>query len=405
LSDRTSRRREKRSHRIDERLARSAAKNAEKLARLATGEQPRHGRFQDRRWMAGVAGLTAVGAVAGVSAARSLRSRKLVDDPHAAEDFTLLDYDRASVVAAADGVPLAVREVGPADAPLTVVFAHGFCMCMGAFHFQRARLEQEWGQQVRMVLYDQRGHGQSGRAPLETYTVEQLGADLESILTAMVPRGPVVLVGHSMGGMTILSHARQFPAHYGARVLGVALISSAAEGVARSPLGGILKNPALEAVRFATRYSPKLVHRARGSARALIGPVLQAAAFGDANVSRSVVAFSEKMIHDTPIDTMVEFLHALEVHDERAGLAVLAKIPTLIACGDRDLLTLVSGSREMAQALPKCELVIVPGAGHLVELESPEIIDDALVRLVERATPSKVAALTRRLKDRVRRSG
>ncbi|MDT5093688.1 MAG: hypothetical protein QOH60_3051 [Mycobacterium sp.] len=355
--------------------------------------------------MAGVAGLAAVGAVAGVSAARSIRAHHIVDDPHAAEDFTLLDYDRASVVTAADGVPLAVREVGPADAGLTVVFAHGFCMSMGAFHFQRVRLEQEWGDQVRMVFYDQRGHGQSGRAPIETYTVEQLARDLESVLNTMVPRGPVVLVGHSMGGMTVLSHARQFPEHYGSRVVGAGLISTAAEGVARSPLGEILKNPALEAVRFATRHSPKLVHGARGSARAVIGPVLRAAAYGDADVSPSVVAFSERMIHDTPVETMVEFLHALEVHEERAGLAVLAKIPTMVVCGDRDLLTLVSGSRDMAVALPKGELVIVAGAGHLVELERPDVVNDALVSLVERATPSKLIALTRRLKDKVRRSG
>ena len=162
--------------------------------------------------MAGVAGLAAVGAVAGVSAARSMGKRELVEDPHATEDFSLLDADRGSVVTAADGVPLAVREVGPSDAALTVVFAHGFCMCMGAFHFQRARLEEEWGEQVRMVFYDQRGHGQSGRAPVETYTVEQLGRDLEAVLAVTVPRGPVVVVGHSMGGMSILSHARQFSA-------------------------------------------------------------------------------------------------------------------------------------------------------------------------------------------------
>lgn len=355
--------------------------------------------------MAGVAGLAAVGTFAGVSAARSMRKQEGIDDPHETEDFTRLDVDRASVVTTADGVSLAVREVGPPAAPLTVVFAHGFCMCMGAYHFQRARLEEEWGDQVRMVFYDQRGHGQSGRAPIETYTVEQLGRDLDEVLTAMVPHGPVALVGHSMGGMTILSHARQFPHHYGSRIVGAALISSAAEGVARSPLGEILKNPALEAVRFATRYSPKLVHRARGSARALIAPVLRTAAYGDENVSPAVVAFSEKMIHDTPIETMVEFLHALEVHDESAGVMVLAKIPTMVACGDRDLLTLLGSSRAMAAAMPKCELVIVPGAGHLVALERPEIIDDALVRLVQRATPSKLVALTRRLREKVRRSG
>ena len=258
-----------------------------------------------------------------------------------------------------DGVPLAVREVGPNDAPLTVVFAHGFCLRMGAFYFQRTRLSEEWGSEVRMVFYDQRGHGRSGEAPPETYTVTQLGKDLETVLQVIAPRGPIVLVGHSMGGMTVLSHARQFPQHYGSRITGAALISSAAEGVAKSPLGEILNNPALEAVRRAARSAPKLVHRGRNATRSLIGPILRAASFSDVNVSPSIVAFSEKMMHDTPIPTLVGFLHALEVHDETKGLPTLAKIPTLIVCGDHDLLTPEEYSRRMAAALPESELVIV----------------------------------------------
>jgi len=175
--------------------------------------------------------------------------------------------------------------------------------------------------------------------------------------------------------------------------------------VSRSPLGEILKNPALEAVQFTVRYAPNLVHRGRGAARSLIGPILRAASYGDEKISPSVVAFSEKMMHDTPIATLVEFLHALEVHDESDGLSALAKVPTLIACGDRDLLTPMEYSQSMAAALPKSELVIVGGAGHLVQLERPEAIDDGLVRLVERATPSKLVALTRRVRNRVRKNG
>lgn len=356
-------------------------------------------------WLAGAAGVAAVGSAAGVSLARSLRRRVSTDDPHRDEDFELLDADRSCVVTTPDGVPLAVREVGPENAPLTVVFAHGFCLRMGSFHFQRACLTEHWGKQVRMVFYDQRGHGQSGEASPDTYTVEQLGQDLESVLAVMAPRGPVVLVGHSMGGMTVLSHARQYPQRYPTRIVGAALISSAAEGVARSPLGEILKNPALEAVRFTARYAPKMVHRGRGAARSVIGPILRAASYGDEGVSPSVVAFSERMMHDTPIATLVEFLHALEVHDETAGLETLNKVETLVACGDRDLLTPMEYSQEMADALAKSELVIVGGAGHLVQLERPEVIDDALVRLVERATPSKLTALTRRVRDRVRSHG
>lgn len=388
---------------VDARLARRAAKSADRLVGK-TGQDVRASVVKHPKLTAGVAGLTAVGTAAGFSAARSLRKKGRLEDAYVAEDFALLAADRGCVVTASDGVPLVVREIGPTAAAITVVFAHGFCLQMGSFHFQRAALAEQWGEQVRMVFYDQRGHGKSGAAPVDTYTVPQLGRDLEAVLQAVVPRGPVVLVGHSMGGMTVLSHARQYPGYYGSRVVGAALISSAAEGLPRSPLGEILQNPALEAVRFAARYAPGLVHRTRGATRAVVKPIIQTASFGDDKVSPSVVAFSEAMIHDTPIATLVEFLHALEVHDESAALPVLARIPTLIACGDRDVMTPLVHSEEMAAALPDCELLVVPGAGHMVELEQPEVINAALVRLVERATPSKLVALTRRWKDRVRRA-
>jgi pimeloyl-ACP methyl ester carboxylesterase len=332
-------------------------------------------------WLAGVAGLA---TVAGLTATRSMRRSDGVD-PHAAEDFMLLDFDRSSTVTTADGVPLAVREVGSPRAPLTVVFAHGFCMSMGTFHFQRASLAREWGDRVRMVFYDQRGHGASGRAPVETYTVDQLGRDLQNVLALTAPDGPVVLVGHSMGGMTILSHGRQFPRRYGPRVVGAALISTAVSDVARSPLMEVLRNPALAPLLSAARHSPRLVHRARDTARSVIAPILCAAAYGDEGVSPAVAAFSEGMIHGTAIDTMTGFVGSIRAHDEREGLEVLARIPTMVAVGDRDLLLPVSHSQEMAAALSDCELVIVPGAGHLVKLEQPEVVDNALARLVERS--------------------
>ena len=332
--------------------------------------------------LAGVAGIS---TVAGLSAAKALRRRRMINDAYEGEDFKLLDADRGCVVTTPDGTSLVVREVGPVTAPLTIVFAHGFCARMGSFHFQRTALAARRGDQIRMVFYDQRGHGQSASAATETYTVPQLGLDLEAVLAVMVPVGPVVLVGHSMGGMTVLSHARQFPQRYPRRIVGAALISSAAEGLSRSPLGETLQNPALEAVRFAARYAPGAVHRARGAIQSLIRPIIRDASFGGADVSPRTVEFSQAMIHGTDVATLVEFLHALEVHDETAALPVLARIPTLIACGGRDLLTPAKYSEEMAAVLPDSELVIVPGAGHLVQLEAPDVINDALLRLVERA--------------------
>ncbi len=328
-----------------------------------------------------------------------------LEDPYADEDFERLDDDRSHVVTTPDGVPLAVREAGPVDAALTMVFVHGFCLRMGAFHFQRERLGEQWGPQVRMVFYDQRGHGQSGEADPETYTLTRLGKDLEAVLQAVAPCGSVVLVGHSMGGMTVLSHARQYPERYGRRIVGAALISSAAEGVSRSPLGEILKNPALEAVRFTARSAPKLMHRGRNVSRSLIGPVLRAASFSDLRVSRSLDAFSQRMMNGTPIATLLGFLRALEVHDETAGLWTLLRIPTLIACGDHDLLTPDEYSRKMAASLPRSELVIVTGASHLALLDKPDAINNGLIRLVNRAVPGKMAQRYLRLRERFRRHG
>ncbi|OBG94629.1 alpha/beta hydrolase [Mycobacterium sp. E3251] len=363
-------------------------------------------RRQKGAWLAGGAGVTALATIVGASARRSMIQRSRgTDDPYADEDFETIDDDRRSVVTTPDGVSLAIREAGPADAPLTMVFVHGFCLRMGAFHFQRTRLPEQVGPGVRMVFYDQRGHGQSGEAGPETYTLTQLGQDLESVLAVVAPRGMVVLVGHSMGGMTVLSHARQFPGQYGRRIVGAALISSAAEGVARSPLGEILKNPALEAFRFTARSAPKLMHRGRNVSRSLIGPVLRAASFSDLQVSRSLDAFSQRMMNGTPIPTMVEFLDALEHHDETAGLWTLLRIPTLIACGDHDLLTPDEYSRKMAASLPQSELVIVEGASHLALLDKPEAINDGLVRLVKRATPGRAAQAARWMRERLPRRG
>ena len=363
-------------------------------------------RHRGRAWLAGGAGLTAVATIVGASARRSMTQRATtLEDPYAGEDFATLDDDRRYVVTTPDGVALAVHEAGPVNAQVTMVFVHGFCLRMGAFHFQRTRLPERLGPRVRMVFYDQRGHGRSGEGAPETYTLTQLGNDLESVLKVIAPRGVIVLVGHSMGGMTVLSHAGQFPDHYGRRIVGAALISSAAEGVTRSPLGGILKNPALEAVRFTARSAPKLMHRGRNVSRSLIGPILRAASYSDLQVSRSLDAFSQRMMNDTPIPTMVGFLDALEAHDETSGLWTLLRIPTLVACGDHDLLTPDEYSRKMAASLPQSELVIVTGASHLALLDKPDAINDGLVRLVNRAVPGKMALRYRRFRERFRRRG
>src|SRR5439155_15028090 len=87
--------------------------------------------------------------------------------------------------------------------PVTLVFAHGFCLDMGTFHFQRQALDGEY----RMVFYDQPGHGRSGRLADGEYTLDSLGTALRHVIDEVVPTGRIVLIGHSMGGMTIMALA------------------------------------------------------------------------------------------------------------------------------------------------------------------------------------------------------
>lgn len=330
----------------------------------------------------GIASVAALGAVAGAHVVR-FRSRRTHRDLYADEDFGLIDAGRPSTVMAEDGVRLAVRESGSARAALTVIFVHGFSNRMTSFHLQRTLLAERWGPDVRMVFYDLRGHGKSGMPDTEHATIDQLGDDLASVIRTVAPRGPVVLVGHSMGGMTILAAARKYPELFGSQVAGIGLISTTAAGIARSGLGSTLRNPAIDGFRMAVRAAPGIVQFGRVAARTLIWPILHAASFRT-EVSPSLAKFTYAMIDDTSVVTIVKFLNTLELHDESEALPVLAGLPAVIVSGDADMIIPFSGAQALADALPDSELVRVHGAGHMVHLEFPEVVNDAIDRLVQR---------------------
>ena len=121
-----------------------------------------------------------------------------------------------------DGVDLHVEFDGDPDAALTVVFSHGFTARLAEWELQRAALRDR----ARLVFWDQRGHGRSGWTPLTAATIDRTGQDLGAVLDATTPTGPVVLVGHSMGGMSVMALARQRPELFGTRVVGVFLLAT-----------------------------------------------------------------------------------------------------------------------------------------------------------------------------------
>ncbi|PXX63986.1 pimeloyl-ACP methyl ester carboxylesterase [Nocardia tenerifensis] len=306
---------------------------------------------------------------------------------------TVTSAARRVTVSTEDGVALAVREYGPPNAELTVVLLHGHCLRTESWTYVRDALIRRYPD-ARVVCYDHRGHGDSAAASRQTYHLDQLGHDLHTVLEAVAPTGPVVLVGHSMGGMTVLTYVSQRPHEIGTRVAGVALIATAASGLADAGFGRLLRNPAVSVFQAAVRRAPTLMHHAKLLACKVFAPVIRMAEFGDRKVSPRVLALANAMHNETPIVTMASFLSSFMVFDETDALAVLSRVPTLVLCGSADLMTPPSHSVAMAAAIEYADFVIVDGAGHSVILEQPGHVAEAVARLLMRAGVRRSARRT-----------
>jgi pimeloyl-ACP methyl ester carboxylesterase len=384
------------------------------------------------------AGLAGIGVAAGLAAERYAVGRtRLKPDPRAREPFGTLRGQSRSVVAD-DGVTLHVEEVGdalssvgsserpsassvglsgrpsassvgssgrpsassvgssgrPSEAPLTVIFTHGFSLEMASWHYQWRDLS---GRDApgRLVFWDLRGHGRSGPSASGHSTIEWLGRDLRRIIEETAGDGPVVLVGHSMGGMTIMALAEAHPELFGSRIQGIALLSTSAGKVAETllrvpaPLARTFRAMAPRAATALGRQATVIEHGRRvGSDVSFL--FTRRVAFGS-DVGPALVEFVERMLAATPFEVIADFLPTFVEHDKLDALSALHGIETLVVVGDRDRITPVDHSRDIAEKLPHAELVIVPSAGHMVMLERPSLVNlhirTLCNRVLEAATP------------------
>ncbi len=229
--------------------------------------------------------------------------------------------------------------------------------------------------------WDQRSHGRSGRGAAqvrdrEPVTIDQLGRDLKAVLDAAVPDGPVVLVGHSMGGMTVMALAAQYPELIRDRVVATALVGTSSGRLGEVnfglPVAGVnVVRRILPGVLRALGQQAELVEKGRRATAELFAGIIKRYSFAGRDVDPAVERFAERMIESTPIDVVAEFYPAFTDHDKTDALACFRDMPVLVLAGVQDLVTPSEHSEAIADLLPDAELVLVPDAGHLVMLEHP----------------------------------
>ncbi len=360
--------------------------------------------------VAGAAGaVAATGVAVGVAARKrgqiaADRRRLATELSEGSEAPGLFPPGEPSSVTADDGIRLSCEEIEPADgrAALTVVLVHGFALDRRTWHFQRRMLAELTEPAVRVVLYDQRSHGRSERAPRESCTVEQLGRDLDAVIRALAPDGPLVLVGHSMGGMTVMALAEQHPELFTERVVGVALLSTSAGEMARAGLPGALlsrDNPFTRGVGLIARLQPKLVSGVRRLAGDLIWSITRSYAYGDRSVAPWLVDLVDTMISTNAVDALTDFVDTVGSHDRIAALPALSTCEVLVAAGEADRVIPFAHAQRIAAELPDATLVAFPGTGHLPMLEQPAAMDEALLDLLRRSQARRRGGL-RRLRRR-----
>ncbi|RZB17681.1 alpha/beta fold hydrolase [Streptomyces sp. F001] len=394
---------------MSESSAEGVASAAAAAVASATGAA---GNWRKVTGIAGAAiGVIAAGAAAGVAIERMTvgrgmrkKARLALDSagPYGAlrgtpgrayaEDGTELYYEVDEVEAEAGVAPRRRRLFGrKAPAPVTVVFSHGYCLSQDSWHFQRAALRGV----VRTVHWDQRSHGRSGRGAGQVQdgvpvSIDQLGSDLKAVLDAAVPEGPIVLVGHSMGGMTVMALADRFPELIRERVVAVALVGTSSGRLGEVnfglPVAGVnAVRRVLPGVLRALGQQAELVEKGRRATADLFAGIIKRYSFASRDVDPAVARFAERMIEGTPIDVVAEFYPAFTDHDKTEALVLFQDLPVLVLAGVKDLVTPSEHSEAIADLLPEAELVLVPDAGHLVMLEHPEVVTDRLADLLTRA--------------------
>jgi len=315
-----------------------------------------------------VAGAAALHRATHPADARRLPGERGRHGPVPDELFDLPDGVAAHEIPTNDGGTIRYLEKG-SGRPL--VLLHGVTLRSDVWAPQFHQLAERF----RVIAVDLRGHGGSV-AGSGGFGLPRLAEDLAVLLRTLDLRDAVV-VGHSMGGMTVMTFCAEHVDVLDERVAGVAFVATRASHVYPAPVAGPLRRLVGRGIEIVDGGGSL-----PGGDRPMDRRVVRLA-FGDAPNPRAVDAVAEMGSSMAPA-AMLASVDQMFDHDTRDALRA-TRTPSLVVVGTRDLLTPVPSARALARLLPDCDFVLLPRCGHQIMQERPDELAELLTGFAARA--------------------
>ena len=252
------------------------------------------------------------------------------------------------MIATVNGIKMAYSDEGQG---LPLVFVHGFPLSRSAWQGQIDGLKASY----RVIAPDLRGLGES-ESRSDT-SMAQYAQDIHALLTQL-GTGPVVLIGHSMGGYVVFEFARQFSG----MLRGLVLVGTKSGADTAEAAAG--RRATAEKV---AKEGPIVVVDAMAAK-------MLSAKNSDPTMATRVRAF---MSPSRP-DGVIAALHAMAQRSDSTDSLAKIRVATLVITGGDDTIIPPSESEKLAAGIQGAQLTVIPDAGHLVGFEKPTEFNQAL---------------------------
>ncbi|MGI8961421.1 MAG: alpha/beta fold hydrolase [Bryobacteraceae bacterium] len=277
-----------------------------------------------------------------------------------------------------DGTKIRAEVFGRLDAP-TLVFTHGWGTSQTEWYYAKRDLAG----QFRLIFWDLPGLGKSTQPENRDFALKKMASDLESVLT-LANGKPVVLVGHSIGGMINLTFCRLFPERLGRDVKGIVQVdTSYTNPVTTTKNAGLsraLQKPVAEPMLHAMVWFSPLVRAMNWlSYQNGTSHMMNAqSAFAGSETWGQLDLVSRYGYESTP--SVVARGTLAMFHWDAKPVLPRIHVPVLILVGEQDTTTLPSASEYMQHTIPNARLEKVSPSAHYGLLEQNGRYDSAIAR-------------------------